>query len=110
MLLHPVAGRVMIGEPSGINPIMPNDTGPPVLIPEGGLTLSPAIFQAAFILLAPLVAGAALLLPLIIGAYLLSGLALFIIRKYFPDQNVQRLDVSNLQQSIDQFLSHENQQ
>jgi len=56
---------------------MPNPTGPPVIIPEDGLQFPSGIWQLVFILLAPLLAGAAIAIPILIGLYLGSTLILF---------------------------------
>lgn len=99
----------MMDEPHGINPIMPNQTGPPVLIPEGGLTLTPAIAQAAFIIAAPLIAGVALLLPALIIAYLVSSLILFLLKKYYEPYASHELDITPLQESLNAFPENQNE-
>lgn len=60
---------------------MNETTGPPVLIPEGGLSVSPAVWQVFFIIIAPLLAGVAIALPLLIGAYVVSSVGLYIMQK-----------------------------
>jgi len=66
-----------------------SQTGPPVIIPEDGLQVSPAVWQIIFIFAAPLLAGVAIALPAILLIYLTSSAILFVWNIIDPPKSSQ---------------------
>ena len=66
---------------------MPRPTGPPVIIPEEGLHVPPAIWQVVFILAAPFIAATAIALPLLLIVWAVSSLGLFILNQISPPES-----------------------
>jgi len=63
---------------------MSQPLGPPVIIPEEGLNVPPAVWQVVFILTAPLLAGAALILPIALITLVVSTVILEVWKLFDP--------------------------
>lgn len=63
---------------------MPKPAGPPVIIPEEGLNFPPAIWQAFFILLAPLLAATAVALPIALILFISGTVILQVFKLFDP--------------------------
>lgn len=88
---------------------MSQETGPPVLIPEGGLTISPAVWQTVFVLGAPIIAFIAIAVPVIfIGAIVSTALLWFLNTIKPPKYPPVLMHQPQLDQSTPQLYNNEN--